>query len=373
MGFLASAQADSLTARQATKSPICIGQIVALTGIYAEPGRPPAYWKAGARLAVREINAHGGIHGRPLKLVYADTGTTPDFSGDIAAFRKLAASGKVTAIIGENFSPAVQALTPAIKRDGIPTIIGGQAPILTHEGNPWVFRTRVNQRVEARVLATFAVSTLHLSRIAIIGANNVAGKEARALLRANLKKLGVKPVTDQVTPQLATDLTEQALAIKKSGAKGLISIFTDFSDYVVLARQMNQAGVHLIWIGNPVMSAESTRLQAGALLYGTYAATDYAAGQSPEATSFDTLSKSVYHLPGDQGSAWAYDGVQILARVMGKVGTNPQAIRRGILALRGYRGVMGTYNFDRNGDGLRQETIVQNVHGRLHVVKVLSF
>jgi branched-chain amino acid transport system substrate-binding protein len=79
------------------------------------------------------------------------------------------------------------------------------------------------------------------------------------------------------------------------------------------------------------------------------------------------------HLPAEAGSAYAYDGVQILARVMRKVGTNPQAIRRGILALRGYRGVMGTYNFDHNGDGLRQDTIVQNVNGELRVVKVISF
>jgi branched-chain amino acid transport system substrate-binding protein len=266
-------------------------------------------------------------------------------------------------------------LTPSIKRAGIPTIIGGQAPILTHEGNPWVFRTRVNQRVEARVLAIFAVSTLHLSRIAIIGANNVAGKEARALLRSHLKKLGVTPVTDQATRSipLATDFTAQVLAIKRSGARALISTFPNVSDYLLLARQMHQVGLHLTLLGNPVMSAEVTRRQGGAFFYGTYAATDYAAGQSPEATAFDRLSRSVQHLPGEQGSAYAYDGVQILARVMRQVGTNPQAIRRGILATRGYRGVMGTYNFDRNGDGLRQETMVQNVQGRLRIVKVLSF
>jgi hypothetical protein len=34
--------------------------------------------------------------------------------------------------------------------------------------------------------------------------------------------------------------------------------------------------------------------------------------------------------------------------------------------------VEGTYNFDRNGDGLRQYTIVQNVRGRLRVIKVIA-
>jgi branched-chain amino acid transport system substrate-binding protein len=58
---------------------------------------------------------------------------------------------------------------------------------------------------------------------------------------------------------------------------------------------------------------------------------------------------------------------------MRKVGTNPYAIRRGVLGIQGYRGVEGTYNFDHFGDGLHQYTVVQNVQGRLQVVKVLSF
>jgi branched-chain amino acid transport system substrate-binding protein len=136
---------------------------------------------------------------------------------------------------------------------------------------------------------------------------------------------------------------------------------------------LHQAGVHLIWLGNPGLASEPTRRLAGALLYGTYAAADYAAGQSPEAGAFDRASRAAFRLPGVHASAYAYDGLQILAMAMRKVGTNPHAIRRGILSIRGYRGVMGTYSFDPNGEGLHQQTIVQNVHGRLRVIKVISF
>jgi branched-chain amino acid transport system substrate-binding protein len=65
--------------------------------------------------------------------------------------------------------------------------------------------------------------------------------------------------------------------------------------------------------------------------------------------------------------------VKILAKVMRKVTRDPQALRQGILAIHGYRGAMGTYNFDRNGDGLHQYTIVQNVNGHLCVIRVLAF
>ncbi len=58
---------------------------------------------------------------------------------------------------------------------------------------------------------------------------------------------------------------------------------------------------------------------------------------------------------------------------MRKVGTTPRAIRTEILTITDYHGTMGIYTFDRNGNGLRQNTIVQNVHGHLHVIKVFTF
>jgi branched-chain amino acid transport system substrate-binding protein len=252
-------------------------------------------------------------------------------------------------------------------------MIGGSAPILTHERNPWVFRTKPNDIYSARALAAFTVTTLHLTKIAIIHNNDIAGSEEDALLRADLKALAVTPVTDQSFVANTTDLTAQVLAIRKSGATALIGYVGVSADDVTLGRQMNRVGLHLTWLGSASLSAVAARKPGGALLYGTYAATDYAAGQSPEAAAFDRASQATLNLPGDFASGYAYDGLQILALVMHRVGTNPQAIRHSILAIRGYRGVMGTYNFDRNGDGLHQYTIVQNVQGRLRVVKVLIF
>src|SRR2546428_10769268 len=82
-------------------------------------------------------------------------------AGAVAAFQRLTQGGNVTAIIGPIRSTEVQALTPYIERAQIPVIIGGTAPALTHEGDPWVFRTRPNDSYSARALATFVVKTLH--------------------------------------------------------------------------------------------------------------------------------------------------------------------------------------------------------------------
>jgi branched-chain amino acid transport system substrate-binding protein len=318
---------------------------------------------------VRQINAQGGINGRPLKLVLADDRSTS--AGAISAMQKLAGLHHIAAIIGPNYTTEILAMTPAIEQAGIPMIIGGQVAKTTQVGNPWVFRCRPSQIIESRVIATFAVSTLHLTRIAIAH-TNLAGPGSDALLLGSLKRLGVVPVANETIPINSSDLTAQVLAIKKSGARALIVTLAQVSDYLLLARQMHQVGLHLTWVGNPILSVGTTVRQGGALLYGTYSATDSAPDRSPEAIAYNKELARQFHLTEPSSNAYVYDGVQILARVMRSVGTSPHAIRRGILALRGYRGVEGIYRFDRNGDGVHQEAIVQNVRGRLRVSKVVT-
>ncbi len=362
--------AHGLTASQAA-SPIYIGALVPLTGARANPGGPATYQMAGAKLALAQINAQGGINGHPLTLVVADDQSTN--RGALAALERLVQANHVSAILGPNLSKEIQALTPAIKHAGIPMIIGGQAPILTHEGDPWVFRTRPNQTVEAQVLTAFAVVTLHLTKIALIHANDTAGTGAEAAQLADLHALGVTPVADQSYPNQAADMTAQLQAIKTAGATGLMSEAAFPEDYVLMVRQMQQVGLHLTLIGNPVLVSAPILQKGGPGFYGTYSASDYVAGQSPEAAAFDKASEARYHLPGDFASAYVYDGLNILAQVMRQVGIAPRAIRQGLLAVTGYRGAEGTYNFDRNGDGLHQDTLVQNVHGQLRIIKVFTF
>jgi branched-chain amino acid transport system substrate-binding protein len=366
------AHADALNNRAVSLRPIYIGQIAPATGaFFGLPGtKGLVRGVPGAQLALRQINAQGGINGRPLKLVVADDRSTN--AGGIAALHKLVASGNITAILGPGQSAEVLAMTPSIEQAGIPMIIGGSAPGTTHAGDRWVFRTRPNAIYSARAQTTFAVSTLHLSRIALFYNDNTTGKEIHRLQRGDLKALGITPVAEQSYPVLARDLTAQVLTVKKSGATALITEGQEPADYRLLARQMLQVGVHLAWVGDAIMALAATLPGYGTLLHGTYAVSDYVATQSPEAAAFDRAMEATFHIRGAFPDAFTYDGMQILARVIRKVGTNPQSIRRGILAIRGYRGAMGTYNFDPNGDGLHQYTVVQNVQGRLRVVKVLS-
>jgi branched-chain amino acid transport system substrate-binding protein len=48
-------------------------------------------------------------------------------------------------------------------------------------------------------------------------------------------------------------------------------------------------------------------------------------------------------------------------------------VRKAIVAIKGWKGVEGTYNFDDNGDGLRGYNIVKNEAGKVKFVEHIDF
>jgi branched-chain amino acid transport system substrate-binding protein len=66
--------------------------------------------------------------------------------------------------------------------------------------------------------------------------------------------------------------------------------------------------------------------------------------------------------------------MNVLAKAIASAGsTNPDKIRAAILAIRGYEGAEGTYNFDPNGDGLHGYNVVHNDNGSWVFVKHVEF
>ena len=53
--------------------------------------------------------------------------------------------------------------------------------------------------------------------------------------------------------------------------------------------------------------------------------------------------------------------------------TEPEAIRKAILGIKGYRGLEGTYEFDARGDGLHGYNVVKNDGGKIVFIKRVDF
>jgi branched-chain amino acid transport system substrate-binding protein len=366
--ILAAALGLTAFAAQAA-DPIKVGMVAPLTGPGAESGR---FQTQGAKLAADEVNKAGGVLGRPLELVIEDDQTTNP--GVVLAFSKLAGNAEFAAFLGPIRSTQIHAMAPDALKLGKPVLIGGTDPALTHMGNPWFFRFRPHDVYSARVIADYGAKTLGKKKWAIVHSTDAFGTNGMKNLVESLKGMGIEPVLVQGYPNNSQDFTPVALAVKQSGADVMGTYMTFEPDQGIFAKQLRQLGVSLTWVGSPTTATTTARKLAGAALYGSYAVADFNKDSSDAAKAFAARYEAAYKSEPDVFSSWTYDAVQVLARGIGHAkSTEPDKIRQAILAIKGYDGAEGVYNFDANGDGLHGYNVVKNNNGAIVFDKHIDF
>jgi branched-chain amino acid transport system substrate-binding protein len=354
---------------QGVNSTMRIGMVRPATGSAAENGRLAFN---GARLALEAINKAGGVLGKPLEIVTEDDQTTNP--GAVFAFSKLASQPDIVGFLGSIRSTQNHAMAPDILKTGKPVCFGGTDPVLTQMGNPWLFRFRPNDTYSARVIADFGISTLGKRKWAIVHSTDAFGTSGAKLLTESLTKAGASVALDQGYANQSQDFTPVVLAIRQSGADVIGSYFTFENDLAIFARQLRQMGIALPWVGSATNVGTTTVRLAGAALYGTYGVTDYAEEASDAARAYGKAYREATKLTPDIASSWTYDAVTVLAKAINAAGrTEPGAIREALLAVRSHEGAEGTYNFDKNGDGLHGYNIVRNDNGTIIFDKRIDF
>jgi len=352
----------------AAADPIRIGLVDETTGPQAEAG---VLTLRGAQLALSEINAAGGILGRQVQLVIEDNQSTNP--GTVLAYSKLV-DQKVVAVIGPLRSTQVQAASPTIAKAKLPAIIGGSDPSLTRVNNPWIFRVRPNDFYSSRVVAEFGTKDLGKKKWAIIHSTDAFGAGGMNALVAALKAQGITPVLVQGYTNNSQDFTPVVLAIKKSGADIIGSYMTNSPDVGIFAKQLKQLGVVAEWVGSSSVVTDTAMKLAGTALHGVHSIADFTPDANAESKAYTAKYRARYKLDPDVYSSWAYDALRVLAMgIANAKSTDPEAIRKAIVAIRGWKGVEGTYNFDEKGDGLRGYNVVKNVAGKVTFIRHIDF
>ena len=141
-GLCAAFLVTALVGPSFAADPIRLGVITSRSGVFSFLGTAG---EQGVTLAAEEINAKGGVLGRPLELVKGDDASKPEETGRL--FREQASSG-VFLIIGNVASPQSAAASTLAKEEKIPFFTdGGYARFLTEEaGHRYFFRLLMNVR-----------------------------------------------------------------------------------------------------------------------------------------------------------------------------------------------------------------------------------
>ena len=125
---------DDAKAQQA-KEPYLFGAPYPLTGKFSIFGISN---QQAVMYAVTEINKKGGIHGRPVKVIwYDDEG---DVTKGLMNVRRLIEEDKVHFLLGPVMSGTTIAATPIIQKAEIPTIVPSAAIEITEPPKKWIFQ-----------------------------------------------------------------------------------------------------------------------------------------------------------------------------------------------------------------------------------------
>jgi ABC-type branched-subunit amino acid transport system substrate-binding protein len=174
-----------LAAERAGRSAVRIGALAPLTRPgWVEAGR---HLLSGLELAVQDVNDGGGIAGRPLELVVADTAADPQKA--VAAVDELARLG-VAALAGEYHSVVARAAAARADALGVPFLCSSAVlDALTEQPTEWVARLAPAQSRGWRIYADFLLRAGH-SRIAVAAEPSVYWASGASILREHLASRG---------------------------------------------------------------------------------------------------------------------------------------------------------------------------------------
>ena len=174
--------------------PIKIGYLATLTGEGATWGQ---HERDAAVLAVKEVNAKGGLLGRPVELVYYDIKGKPEDA--VNAIRKLIFDDKVVAIGGSNYSGIQLAVAPIADKEKIPVISSSATnPAVTVDPStgkvrPYMFRITYTDPYQGMIIADYLIKKCGSKKLAIIGDIGDAYSEGLTeFVRARADELGVE-------------------------------------------------------------------------------------------------------------------------------------------------------------------------------------
>jgi len=339
--------------------PYRIGAIFAVTGPAAWLGEPQ---KNTVKMLEDQINARGGINGRPIEVIVEDNLGAEDKT--VLAFKKLVDRDKVVAVIGPSRSGSAMAIKPLAERSKVPLVACAAAEAIVKPVNPWVFKTAQNDADAARNIFEKA-RAMGIARVAIMSSTDAFGTAGRGQLKDIAPAYGISIVADETYGPTDTDMTAQLTKIKGTDAQAIINWSIVPAQTTVL-RNRSQLGITLPFFqshgfGN-INYARSAGAAADGVLFpqGRILAVDTVAADHPQKAVIAQYKKDYeekYKTDVSAFGGYAWDSLMLVVDAITAVGDDRAKIRDYLETRKNFVGVSGVFNFSAdNHVGLGQES-----------------
>ena len=228
-----------------------IGLFLELTGGSASTTSEASQF--GVELAVQEINAAGGIAGRKLQLVVADTQTDPTVG--VGEMKRLVQQEKVDFVFGPVISQILLAAAPVVNEAKIGTIGSTGSLAITPKFAPYYFSTLINAETQAKHMAAQAGDVLKAKSVAILSDTGAQAKDFVQAIKAELAKRDIKLTGTQEYQYRATDMTPQLLALRRGNPDTLLLFASSGEDGGNAIKSLTELGWKVQITGNWTIGA----------------------------------------------------------------------------------------------------------------------
>lgn len=331
----------------AQDTTIKVGGGFALTGAESSLDLPASN---GALLAVKEINAAGGVLGKQIDFVEHDSKYLMDVTAQTA--KQFVEEDKVQAMIGYTDTDSVLASGQTFQDAGIPFItVGATSPKIPTQVGDMMFLACFGDNVQAAAGAEYAYANFGHNAYLLWD----KGIEYTTLLGQYFKdrflSAGGTIVLEDSYDDAATDFSAQITKLKALATQPDFYYIAAMPYNIgPLVKQMRDQGLTGPIVGGDGYDTPDLVTVAGAaadnVFFTTHALIDATNGTDGIKKFIAAYTTEYGHAPENAFAALGYDTVYLLADAITRAGgTDGQALKAAIEATSGFAGITGAITF----------------------------
>jgi branched-chain amino acid transport system substrate-binding protein len=302
---------------------------------------------------VEEINAAGGVGGRPIKLVVQDDLGTPE--GAQTADRELIDAG-VVAIIGHATSGQTIAGL-AVTNPARVVMLSPTATTPKLSGrDDFFFRILFSLADRAHSLAQHIYQGRNITRLAVIrDADNTAySKTYQEAFAGGYQLLGGILTADAgFSSKAQPDFTPMVAQLRASNPDGLLIIAADI-DTALIAQRTRIMGWQIPLFTSSWAQTETLVNNGGRAVEGLELEIASAVNnQTQDYLDFKTRYQERFGQAPSFGAVAGYEAAKVLASALQKTGGKAESLPQALVGIKNFKGLADAFSFDRYGDVVR--------------------
>jgi ABC-type branched-subunit amino acid transport system substrate-binding protein len=323
-----------------------VGSVTPLTGKLSAYGE--GFQKA-MLLALDEVNASGGINGKPMKILFEDNQSTAKDS--VSAMQKLITIDHVPVIFGPAASSNFLAVCPIAEKNKTVLIAAESAAAeITHCGR-YVFRVFPSDALQG-IGAAELTKSLGYPEVVLTYVTNDWGVGLADVFKKEYIKRGGKIIDTVPHQEGKTDYRSELLRIARHAPRAVVNL-TYFKEGATMLKQAYEAGMKTQWIMGSASKSPKLVELAGETAVGVIGTYPTFSQETKQYKAFKAAWDKKY--PGQKipiFGEYNYDMVKLTAKALSDVQnlTPDNIVESLIKSSKGYIGVTGNKTFDANGD-----------------------